>query len=197
MWPLKITYKKSDVTEKGKQRVRARQKVFRLIGILLLTIMPGIMVLQAPIIFLGRNKGVIAGFCLGLGVVLLFFVVPGILLIVFSKSNSSDYLLEGCEEYESMRRKNINKINSINERKAERLAQRKKKAVHYLIYNNSAFKSKELYNLLLKKDEVEYYNFHFDGPFSVTGYSKPSTPKEDPENDFEQYMEWDEMLDDD
>ncbi len=197
MWSIKVTYKKSDVIEKGKQRVRSRQKVFRLIGILLVTIMPGIMVLQAPILFLGRNKGAIAGFCLGLGMVILFFVIPGILLIVFSKKSSSDPLLEGCEEYASMRNKNIDRGNSINEKKAERLAKRKRKTVHYRVYNKNGFNAKELYNLLLKNDEVLYPDYHVDCPFIVDGYSKPSRPKEDPENDFEQYMEWDEMLDDD
>ena len=190
----KITYKKSDVIEKGKSKIGINKILFLIFGILLVTIMPTLLSFVSIAIFMNPTASTIIGYVLSWVFVLILFVGPGIALLFLYNNYKPDLLLLGCEEYESMRKREINKVNSRNERKAEEESKRTGKIVHYTTYKNTIFKSKELYNLLLNNDEAEYYDYHFDAPFTITGYSKP---KEDLENDFEQYMEWDEMLDDD
>ena len=190
-----ITYKKSEVIEKGRKREKTRKKRLRATGILLLTIIPGLMLLELPFLLLdNKDQEGLHGFLIGLLVTVIYFVVPGIIFIAISRKNSSDLLLEGCKEYESIRRKNIGRVNSNNKNTAKKKAKMQGKSVSYYTYRNDGFDANELYDLLSKNDEVEYYDYRFDAS-TTNGHSKTYTPKKD-DNDYEEYMFMDEMLDD-
>lgn len=194
-----ITYTREAVTERGDLEKRQRRQLFILFaclcfGLSLVPLIPLSFVLLGVDSW-GNDQSLFVGALAGS----IFLLPPAIVFLILALNDKRDPLMVGCEWFQRRLERNINRVNENNKEKAAKKSARLHRKVQYRFYKNNLFKAKELYDSLMKFSEVEYYDYHFYASESdiVVGAKLKTIAsyRTSEEDDFEEYMFYDEMED--